>query len=59
MLKIFNAYASQLGVDRKSLRFVFDGQAVNDTHTPNMLEMEDGDQLDAMAEQVGGTMSHR
>ncbi|KAK7914894.1 ubiquitin-like protein pmt3/smt3 [Apiospora marii] len=37
------------------LRFVtFDGEAINKEHTPASLDMEDGDVVDMMHEQIGG-----
>ncbi|KAK7984768.1 ubiquitin-related domain-containing protein [Apiospora saccharicola] len=37
------------------LRFVtFDGEVINKNHTPESLEMEDGDVVDMMQEQLGG-----
>jgi small ubiquitin-related modifier len=36
------------------VRFLFDGTRINPTQTPKDLDMEDGDSIDAMMEQVGG-----
>ena len=33
---------------------VFDGSRIRDTDTPKMLELEDGDMIDALIEQQGG-----
>lgn len=48
--RIQEAYAQQKGVELGSVRFVYDGNRLRneDDHTPKTLEMEDGDQLDAM-----------
>jgi small ubiquitin-related modifier len=54
MSKIFNAYASRKGVDASSLRFLLDGENIEQDATPKMLELEDQDQIDAVLEQVGG-----
>ena len=48
MYKVFDAYATTKGVARDALRFVLDGERVNDFITPQRLEMEDGDQIDAV-----------
>ena len=40
------------------VRFVYDGNRLNPTDTPNSLEMEDGDAIDAFLEQIGGGGSH-
>ncbi len=54
MEKVFNAYAQRKGVQVTSLRFLLDGERVTGDQTPKMLELEDGDQIDAVLEQVGG-----
>lgn len=37
-----------------SFRFILDGQRINPTDTPKMLELEENDQIDVMLETVGG-----
>ena len=37
-----------------SLQFLFDGDRLQPDQTPQDLEMEDGDSIDAMVKQVGG-----
>lgn len=54
MEKIFNAYAERKGGQATAYRFVLDGSRVDPSSTPKMLELEDGDQLDAMLDFVGG-----
>merc|ERR1719453_2098170 len=54
MSKIFTAYAQRKGVDLTALKFILDGQRVTEQDTPKMLEMEEGDQIDAVMEQLGG-----
>ena len=46
MKKIFNAYAQNKGVALNAYSFTFDGQRLTMEHTPKMLEMEEGDQID-------------
>jgi small ubiquitin-related modifier len=36
------------------MRFLLDGEAIKGDQTPKMLELEDGDQIDCMLEQLGG-----
>uniref|UniRef100_A0A4X2LAL0 Ubiquitin-like domain-containing protein n=1 Tax=Vombatus ursinus TaxID=29139 RepID=A0A4X2LAL0_VOMUR len=36
------------------IRFLFDGQPVNETDTPAQLEMEDEDTIDVFQQQTGG-----
>ena len=49
------AYAQRKGIQANSLRFTMDGERINGTDTPKMLEMENDDQIDVMMETVGGT----
>ena len=35
-------------------RFIFDGERIKDSDSPKTLEMENGDEIDVMVEQVGG-----
>ena len=57
MAKIFSAYAQRKGVELANLRFTCDGTRINNDDTPKMLELEDGDQIDSLIEQVGGRAS--
>ena len=41
-------------VDHTHVRFVYDGTRVQPDMTPDDLDMEDGDTIDAFLEQVGG-----
>ncbi|KAF7290809.1 Ubiquitin-like domain-containing protein [Mycena indigotica] len=52
--KLQGAYASKVGKDVGSIRFLYDGSRINDDDTPSTLEMEDNDTIDVMVEQVGG-----
>ena len=54
MSKVFDTYAQRKGIQPTSLRFLLDGDRVGMDQTPKMLEMEDGDQIDAVLEQQGG-----
>ena len=38
---------------RESVRFLFDGERINERQTPQDLDMEDNDVIDVMVEQVG------
>ncbi len=35
-------------------RFIFDGERIRDSDTPDTLNMEEGDEIDYMVEQTGG-----
>ncbi|KAF8879583.1 ubiquitin-like protein [Infundibulicybe gibba] len=52
--KLQGAYASKVGKDVNSIRFLYDGSRINDDDTPSSLDMEDNDTIDVMVEQVGG-----
>jgi small ubiquitin-related modifier len=54
MSKVFSAYAQRKGVEQASLRFLLDGERINEMDTPKMLELEDEDQIDCVLAQVGG-----
>eukprot|EP00752_Nemacystus_decipiens_P011301 g10043.t1 len=58
MEKVFNTYATRKGVQVQALRFLLDGQRVNENDTPTSLELEDQDQIDCMLEQQGGGPDH-
>lgn len=42
------------GISAGSLRFLLDGQRIKADDTPKMLELEEGDQIDVVLDQVGG-----
>lgn len=52
--KLMEAYCSRNGVNISTVRFLFDGQRIQETNTPNDLNLEENDQIDAMVEQTGG-----
>ncbi|KZT30125.1 ubiquitin-like protein [Neolentinus lepideus HHB14362 ss-1] len=53
--KLQAAYAAKVGKDVSSIRFLYDGQRINEEDTPASLDMEDNDTIDVMVEQVGGS----
>ena len=50
---LMHAFCNRQGVTMGSVRFLFDGNRINDMQTPSQLEMEDGDIIDVMVEQMG------
>ncbi|KAL1562972.1 Small ubiquitin-related modifier 2 [Salvia divinorum] len=52
--KLMNAYCDRQSVDYNSIAFLFDGRRLRPEQTPDALEMEDGDEVDAMLHQTGG-----
>ncbi|KAJ4295818.1 SUMO protein smt3 [Collariella sp. IMI 366227] len=52
--KLMTAFCERQGKTPASVRFLFEGQRVQPTDTPDTLEMADGDTLEVHQEQVGG-----
>ncbi len=52
--KMIDSYCSKFGLQAKSVRFIFEGERIKESDTPEILGMEDGDEIDAMVEQHGG-----
>ena len=52
--KLMNAYCDRQSVDMNAIAFLFDGRRLRGEQTPDELEMEDGDEIDAMLHQTGG-----
>lgn len=59
LAKLQKAYAERMGKPFTAIRFVFDGQRINDEDTAESMGMEDGDEIDAMNEQVVSRRAHR
>ena len=49
----WQAFCNRNGVAMNSVRFLFDGNRINGNQTPEELEMEDGDYIDVVMEQIG------
>ncbi|XP_051877513.1 small ubiquitin-related modifier 3-like isoform X2 [Pristis pectinata] len=54
LIKLMKAYCERQGLQIRQIRFRFDGQPINETDTPAMLEMEDEDTIDVFQQQTGG-----
>src|SRR5690349_9871586 len=52
--KLMEAYCKRVGKESTEVRFLFDGQRIEGDQTPQELEMEDDDEIDAMVAQTGG-----
>ncbi|KAL9360624.1 hypothetical protein Peur_048747 [Populus x canadensis] len=52
--KLMNAYCDRQSVEFNSIAFLFDGRRLRGEQTPDELDMEDGDEIDAMLHQTGG-----
>lgn len=49
-----DAYCQRQGLAANNVRFLFDGERLHEAQTPKELNMENGDQIDVLVEQVGG-----
>ncbi|KAG7085609.1 hypothetical protein E1B28_003159 [Marasmius oreades] len=56
--KVFDAAEKKFGKDPGTLKFTYDGSRVNPEDTPASRGMEDGDQLDAFLQQLGGASTY-
>lgn len=54
MKKLFDAYCARQAISSRSVRFLYDGQRITDEQSPELLEMEDDDIIDAVLQQIGG-----
>ncbi|KAL7589282.1 small ubiquitin-related modifier 1 [Lactuca sativa] len=52
--KLMNAYCERQSLEMNSIAFLFDGRRLRAEQTPDELEMEEGDEIDAMLHQTGG-----
>ncbi|KAM3320835.1 hypothetical protein P3S67_008037 [Capsicum chacoense] len=53
--KLMNAYCDRKSMNFNAIAFLFDGRRLRAEQTPDELDMEDGDEIDAMLHQTGGT----
>ena len=51
--KLMRAFSARQGISMNAVRFLFDGQRLGTQQTPDELEMEEGDVIDVMVEQMG------
>eukprot|EP00894_Picocystis_sp_ML_P001520 jgi/Pico_ML_1/52037/g2809.t1 len=52
--KLMQAYCERQSVDMNSIAFLWDGARIRAEQTPDELDMQDGDEIDAMLHQTGG-----
>jgi hypothetical protein len=57
--KIKRAFSDRKGISPTAIRLLFEGTTISDEATPEKLGMEDGDMVDVMFEQTGGTRERR
>ncbi|XP_067664147.1 small ubiquitin-related modifier 2-A-like [Haliotis asinina] len=56
--KLMSAYCQRVGIQAQQVRFRFDGNPINESDSPSLLEMEDGDSIDVFQQQTGGNWCH-
>lgn len=56
--KLMNTYCDRQGKPVGSVRFMLDGVRLEEGSTPEELDMEDGDTIDAMIPQIGGGLGY-
>eukprot|EP00898_Chlorokybus_atmophyticus_P006107 jgi/Chlat1/6498/Chrsp45S05987 len=54
--KLMTAYCDRVSVEPNAIAFLFDGRRLREDQTPDELEMDDGDEIDAMLHQTGGIL---
>ncbi|CAH01119.1 SUMO family protein SMT3 [Kluyveromyces lactis] len=54
--RLMEAFAKRQGKEIESLRFLYDGVRVLPDQTPEDLDMEDNDIIEAHREQIGGSL---
>lgn len=52
--KLMDAYCQRQSLSAANVRFLFDGERLHENQTPKELNMENGDEIDVVIEQVGG-----
>eukprot|EP00727_Mastigamoeba_balamuthi_P007775 m51a1_g3618 putative ubiquitin-like protein smt3 (121) ;mRNA; f:83071-84091 len=52
--KLMDTYCQRQGIVPSNMRFLFEGKRINADQSPKDLNMEDGDIIDALLQQVGG-----
>ena len=53
--KIFGAFYKSKGMAPNSVKFVYNGTQIQADDTPESLDMEEGDVVDALLQQTGGS----
>lgn len=54
--RLMEAFAKRQGKEMDSLRFLYDGLRIQADQTPEDLDMEDNDLIEAHREQIGGSI---
>jgi small ubiquitin-related modifier len=54
MRKLFQAFCKRGNIDPGTMRFFFQGERINEDHTPDDIGLHDGDKIDAFVRQTAG-----
>ncbi|XP_028759589.1 small ubiquitin-related modifier 1-like [Neltuma alba] len=54
LIKLLHAFCERKQVSYRFMRFLYHGKRIKGKQTPHLLNMKDGDQIDAMTDQDGG-----
>jgi small ubiquitin-related modifier len=57
MRKLFQAFCRRNNLDPMTIRFFFQGERINEDHTPDDLGLQDGDKVDSFVRQTAGSGS--
>jgi len=57
--KLIDSYCSRAAVSPSSMRFLYDGRRIDGDKTPEDMDMEDDDIIDAVLQQMGGAAVFR
>lgn len=52
--KLMSSYCNRHGYPQNSVRFIYEGEEIRETDTPESLKMNDNDQIETMVQQRGG-----
>lgn len=55
MKRVLEAFCERTGSDPKAIRLMFDGERIPPDATPSSLQLQEGDALDVLEQQVGGS----
>ncbi|OAY74697.1 small ubiquitin-related modifier 1-like [Ananas comosus] len=56
--KLMTAYCNRQSLDVNTVVFLYEGRRLRGQQTPTELDMEDGDEIDAMLHQTGGGLQN-
>lgn len=56
--KLINAYCDRSRLTSSTLRFMFDGNRIDEMDTPKSMDMEEGDTIEVFTQQSGGIKEH-